>query len=156
MTPDREWKRTALVNDVYKHVEVPIYQALIDVSQGEMPEGITVHKENPFNDSEVFLIELFQPHVQLAVKNAEILRQAEEAFQRLSETDFLKLRRRGLTRRQCEVLFWVNEGKSDLEISRILGISQRTVNHHVASIIARLGAENRFAAVSYARHLLRY
>jgi len=51
-----------------------------------------------------------------------------------------------LTRRQAEVLALVGEGRSDAEIAHRLGISVRTVGHHVEHILDRLGVSNRTAA----------
>ncbi len=51
-----------------------------------------------------------------------------------------------LTSRETEVLEWLRQGKSNYEIGIILGISIHTVKRHVERILAKLGAENRFAA----------
>lgn len=52
-----------------------------------------------------------------------------------------------LSRREREVLEWVGEGKSNSEIALILGISGHTVKHHMEKIFAKLGVENRHAAM---------
>ena len=51
-----------------------------------------------------------------------------------------------ITRRQAEVLTLVGEGRSDAEIAQLLGISVRTVGHHVEHILERLEVSNRTAA----------
>jgi DNA-binding CsgD family transcriptional regulator len=51
-----------------------------------------------------------------------------------------------VTRRQAEVLVLLGEGRSDAEIAQRLGISVRTVGHHVEHILERLGVSNRTAA----------
>lgn len=51
-----------------------------------------------------------------------------------------------LTAREAEVLVWLAAGKSNRDISDILGISPRTVNKHLEQIFAKLGVENRAAA----------
>jgi DNA-binding CsgD family transcriptional regulator len=56
----------------------------------------------------------------------------------------------GLSGRETEVLKWLAEGKRDGEIAIILGISPRTVNHHVARICTKLGVETRTAAATCA------
>ncbi len=48
-----------------------------------------------------------------------------------------------LTRREREVLPYLAGGKSNEEIGRILGISGRTVEEHVAAILKKTGCENR-------------
>jgi len=48
-----------------------------------------------------------------------------------------------ITKRELEVLIWVNKGKTNWEISSILGISHTTVKNHVQNIIRKLGVENR-------------
>lgn len=52
----------------------------------------------------------------------------------------------GLTGRQAEVLRWIAVGKTNEEIAIILGMSIRTAQAHVASVIEKLGVENRVAA----------
>jgi DNA-binding CsgD family transcriptional regulator/tetratricopeptide (TPR) repeat protein len=57
----------------------------------------------------------------------------------------------GLTRRQAQVLALVIEGLSNPEIARRLCISPKTTEHHVAAIMARLGAHTRQEAAEAAR-----
>jgi DNA-binding CsgD family transcriptional regulator len=59
----------------------------------------------------------------------------------------------GLTRREREVLALLPQRLSDPEIAAILGIGVRTVEHHVASLRAKLGVANRRQAATFAdRH----
>ena len=53
-----------------------------------------------------------------------------------------------LTVREVEVLELLADGLSNKSIAARLGISGRTVKHHVAAICAKLGAENRTDAVT--------
>ncbi len=55
-----------------------------------------------------------------------------------------------LTGREREVLDWLSQGKSNAEIGIILGISAHTVKHHLEKIFAKLGVENRHAAMLWA------
>jgi DNA-binding CsgD family transcriptional regulator len=57
-------------------------------------------------------------------------------------------RRRGLTRREGEVLFWVTHSKSNREIGEILGIKPATVSKHLERIYPKLGVETRTAAAN--------
>jgi DNA-binding NarL/FixJ family response regulator len=52
-----------------------------------------------------------------------------------------------LTPREVEVLAAVGEGLSNKQVARRLGISQHTVKFHVESLLRKLGAASRAAAV---------
>ncbi|WP_405060085.1 AAA family ATPase [Kribbella sp. NBC_01505] len=54
----------------------------------------------------------------------------------------------GLTRRQTEVLALLAEGITNAEIADRLVLSVRTVDHHVAAILTKLGATNRREAAT--------
>jgi DNA-binding NarL/FixJ family response regulator len=56
----------------------------------------------------------------------------------------------GLTPREAELLSWVVQGKTNPEIAIILDIKLTTVKKHLESIFAKLGVENRTAAVTLA------
>ncbi len=57
-----------------------------------------------------------------------------------------------LTEREREVLEWLGQGKTNSEIGMILGISTHTVKRHVERVLAKLGAENRYAAALVGLH----
>ena len=52
----------------------------------------------------------------------------------------------GITPREAEVLLWIAQGKSNADISTILGCAENTVKVHIARIFEKLGIENRNAA----------
>jgi NarL family two-component system response regulator YdfI len=58
-----------------------------------------------------------------------------------------------LTERELEVLRAVARGERSKEIAVSLGITERTVKAHIASIFARLGVDNRAAAIAEAAKL---
>jgi len=58
-----------------------------------------------------------------------------------------------LTPREAEVLAELAEGRSNKEIARALGISERTAKFHVESILAKLGADGRAEAIVLAARL---
>ncbi|HXV93529.1 MAG TPA: LuxR C-terminal-related transcriptional regulator, partial [Pseudonocardia sp.] len=59
----------------------------------------------------------------------------------------------GLTARQLDVLALLAKGLTDAEIAARLVLSVRTVNHHVAAVLDKLGVDNRRDAVRAAATL---
>jgi LuxR family transcriptional regulator len=58
----------------------------------------------------------------------------------LPETDI------SFTKREIRVLQWTADGKTSSDISKILGITERTVNYHINNVIKKLGTTNKVAA----------
>lgn len=61
------------------------------------------------------------------------------------------LQKHGLSCRETEVLFWLSQGKTNMEVAAILGMSRRTAEKHVEHIFDKLGVETRAAAVAIMR-----
>ena len=53
-----------------------------------------------------------------------------------------------LTRRQCEVLQLVVEGRANKEIASVLGCAPGTVELHVNALLRKAGAKGRTALVA--------
>jgi DNA-binding NarL/FixJ family response regulator len=59
----------------------------------------------------------------------------------------------GLTAREVEVLRLVTKGITNREIAEELGLSEKTIAHHLTHIFNKTTSENRAAAVAFAiRH----
>jgi len=69
------------------------------------------------------------------------------AYDRVARRDLE--RRAGLTSREAEVTGWIAEGKTDLEVARILGISEHTVGKHRDNIFTKVGVGNRASLVRW-------
>jgi DNA-binding NarL/FixJ family response regulator len=52
-----------------------------------------------------------------------------------------------LSRREMEVLVLIKDGQRNPEIADVLGLSTKTIENHVRSILQKLGAKNRTEAV---------
>jgi DNA-binding CsgD family transcriptional regulator len=61
--------------------------------------------------------------------------------------NFSRLRRMGLTLRECEVMHWMARGKRDAEIATIIGTATKTVGKHVEHALRKFRAPNRTTAV---------
>ena len=57
---------------------------------------------------------------------------------------------RHLTAREQECLQWAAQGKTSWEIGRILNITERTVNFHIANSCEKLQVRTRQAAITMA------
>ena len=61
----------------------------------------------------------------------------------------------GLTAREAEVLALVAEGLPDAAIAVRLVLSRRTVEHHVAAVLTKLGVGSRHLAAAAAAEAVR-
>ena len=61
-----------------------------------------------------------------------------------------KLRSRGLTEKEVEILEWARDGKTAWEIASIRQVSEATVKYHLKSIYNKLGVSNKAQAVGEA------
>ena len=59
----------------------------------------------------------------------------------------------GLTVREQEILALISEGLANREIAGRLFISERTVNHHVSAVLAKIGVSSRTAAAREAARM---
>ncbi len=59
----------------------------------------------------------------------------------------IKRERGNLSRREMDVLLQIKDGLRNPEIAGNLGLSTKTVENHVRSILQKLGAKNRTEAV---------
>ncbi|WP_413206771.1 response regulator [Rhodospirillum sp. A1_3_36] len=55
-----------------------------------------------------------------------------------------------LTAREAEVVLWATRGKTNRDIADILGLSPRTIDKHLEQAYAKMGVENRAAAIAMA------
>lgn len=75
---------------------------------------------------------------------------APYAFETLNATHRPGNRFVSLSKRETECLRWVSVGKTSWETSRILGVSEKTVDFHVSNAVEKLNCRNRAQAVAKA------
>jgi DNA-binding NarL/FixJ family response regulator len=83
----------------------------------------------------------------------ELERLGEPINRRLGRRAAGSLKRGGLTHRELEVLRLVADGHTDREIARLLVLSPRTIEMHVASCLGKLGCRSRAEAARRAAEL---
>jgi transcriptional regulator EpsA len=90
---------------------------------------------------DAYLLELLMPYLHMALYR--MLAHTACTPQRNAVSQEVAL----LTKREMQVLHWVKNGKTNVEIAQILTISPPTVKHHVQRIMRKLKVTNRAQAV---------
>jgi transcriptional regulator EpsA len=93
-----------------------------------------------------YLFHLILPYLRATLER--IL--AHERHQGPEESPSRQVKKHQLTRREIQILEWVQEGKNNREIGAGLKISPLTVKNHIQHILKKLGAQNRAQALSQA------
>ena len=92
-----------------------------------------------------FLMKLMTPHLHFAL--ARVLATVGEYQGALGKS------RKALSERQREILHWLNEGKTNWEIAKILGLTELNVKYHIDQIFQKLEVRSRAHAVAKGREL---
>jgi DNA-binding NarL/FixJ family response regulator len=120
----------------------------------DVATGLFVSRDEPFSDSERKVLSLLAPHLAQAHHNHLLMAPAEARPAPFRNVAWQRLRSAGFSRRECEVLQWLAEGKSDEEIALILNLARKTVSKQVLDLMHKLEAKNRIGAVSSALQLM--
>jgi DNA-binding CsgD family transcriptional regulator len=145
----RQLQKTAFFNEVVQPVGATHQIGVILPVPGYVV-GMAMNRDADFTAEDRQLIELLHPHFVQAFQNAQLF----TALRGQPEVDYRAWRNKGLTRRECEVLRWIMEGKRNSEIAVILGAQPRTIGKHAENLFIKLGVETRAAAAAEARRLL--
>ena len=146
---DREWHKSAIYNEVDRPLDVKDVATAYLFTASNRVLILTCGRSRRFLDREFSPLQAFHrvlnsmaPFQPLSRRLIGVQNTAPGAVVPVGKLA-------DLTVREHEILHWVREGKRDLEIGIILGISPRTVHHHVASIYHKLGVETRTAAAVF-------
>lgn len=107
---------------------------------------ILLRRSGHFSDAERKNFELLLPHVDSAVRKIDGL-PVMEPEQVAAPILLNSLIKSGLTTREIEILEWVRNGKTNIEIGMILDISSFTVKNHLQRIYRKINVSNRAQAV---------
>lgn len=151
---DEEFYQSAVYQEGFKIAGISDHAAMLLPSEDGTVFFLGLEKRDGavFDRSLRCRMEALQPHL----GNARLLARAL-APPPLGETPAgtEAFRLAGLSHRQADVLALLFIGKSNSEISLILGISLPTVKGHVAAIFDKFGVGNRHAAILRAHEIIR-
>jgi len=143
VTPTDEFHRSPVFNDYYRQIGIEYAMAVpIHVREHELVSFVFNRKGRDFSDRDRACLESIRPHLGDLYRLSGELEGARAAWG-VPKPPIDP----GLTPREREVLDWLGAGKTDRDISDILGISPRTVQKHLQQIYEKLGVETRTAAV---------
>jgi DNA-binding CsgD family transcriptional regulator len=132
--PASAFRKSSLYNDYYRRIGVDHAMALpVFVRDGLLVSFVLNRARRDFSDRERALLDLLRPDLERLYRRSRAVA--------------------ALSVRESEVLHWLAQGKSDLQIGAILRISPRTVQKHLQNLYVKLGVENRTAAAMRARRL---
>lgn len=104
----------------------------------------------PFGAEEKSLLAMLQPHL----ANGRNLAFAVTAARDVPVSPQL-FEQAGFTPRECDVIFWLTQGKSNEEIAQILRLRADSVSRHLQALYEKMGVEHRVAAALHALDLAR-
>ncbi|MDD7970358.1 LuxR family transcriptional regulator [Roseinatronobacter sp. HJB301] len=118
--------------------------------------GVTIPVRGPFGDKGMLSVSRRGSRASWDAHSAHIMRQLQESAALIHDTVMHQgvvmrvMRAPNLSRREVEILQWIAAGKTQSDISDILTISARTVEVHMRSVRAKLGALTTAQAVARA------
>lgn len=129
--------------------ETPELSAFFDECRAlGVHSGLTIPLHNPSDQVDLISVSIRDkeqpPKLRLPIVHA----MAVQAWLRHSQLELdLPRANKALSKREIECLRWMRDGKTNADISAILGISEKTVQFHAANIFRTLGVHSRLEAV---------
>lgn len=134
------------INKYFRDMKHILFHAIPDTRFKADHLYILLRRSEHFSDAERRNFELLLPHVDSAVRKIDGLPVMEP--EQVAAPILLKsLLQSGLTTREIEILEWVRNGKTNIEIGMILDISSFTVKNHLQRIYRKINVSNRAQAV---------
>lgn len=110
-----------------------VTQFFVDAHRGIL---LTVQNSRPFTAEQKFTLSLLREHFAIAARRHYRRDSNSRGTHHRSQS-------RDLSRREMEILPFLAKGATNMEIANSLGISMRTVEKHVASILDKAELEDR-------------
>ena len=146
---DKEWRRSFIYNELDRPLGVEDIATVYHVTASKRVLVLTCGRSRRFFDHEFTPIQAYH-RILNGLAQFHPMSRCQDSTPVAELSDPAPLGKLAtLTTREHEILHWVSEGKRDPEIGIILGISPRTVNHHVANIRRKLRVETRTAAAMF-------
>ena len=101
--------------------------------------GGNLKKYKNNKNREKYILERLAPHFHIALSSLRVKGESKKLQGFLSK-------------RECEVLKWISQGKTSWEISVILNVAEVTINFHIKNMNAKLNTVSRSHAVAVATH----
>jgi len=133
----REWRSCELYDIVFRPYRYELDVRIPSSHTGSTRTFLFHGQKRDFGERDQLVLELLRPHLERLVDRFE--RRATP------EPDL------PLTRREREILEWVERGKTNAEIAEILWLSPSTVRKHLENSYGKLGVRTRTAAVARLR-----
>lgn len=136
-----------VLNSALLQMRHAVFHAITDARFKADHLYILLRRERRFEERSRQLLALLLPHLDAATRKLEGLPELQPETV-ASRTVVDTLLREGLTMREIEILEWVRNGKTNIEIGMILHISSFTVKNHLQRIFKKMNVANRTQAVS--------
>jgi DNA-binding CsgD family transcriptional regulator len=132
-----------MVGNCCGEAELRLQMGVNMARSGSSRVGVAIYRSvRDFDDRDAAALDLLRPHVVAAYLNT--IRTRDSAASEPSPARPADAS--SLTRRESEVLYWVSMGKTNEEVSLIIGARPLTVKKHLEHIYDKLGVPNRTAA----------
>lgn len=144
----RRLRTLGMVGNCCGQAELRLNLGLSIAASPSLFVGIAIHRGiRDFDADDAAGINLLRPHIVSAYRNARRIAEAEGNLAK----SIGPVGDPPLTRRESEVLYWVSMGKTNDEVSEIIGAKPLTIKKHLEHIYDKLGVPNRTAAARMSR-----
>ena len=145
---DAEKCQSGEIAKALQQMHCSLVHGLTDQRAGQDCLYVVFGRQTDFSATERQVMAMAMPHVDTALRQMQLLpHQLHPSSVLKNYEPSSSSQRFDLSDREVQVLYWVNHGKTNPEIGRILNISEFTVKNHMQRIFKKLDVINRAQAV---------